>query len=143
MAPITIDELYDQVKRSPARSSPGNDGLGYQYLRILFQILSLEPLLLEVYNRALSQGSIPLTWKDIRVRLLPKKGDLTDLKNWRPISLISCDAKVFTRIVNLRLSSIANKLIQVTQTGFMKDRVIGENGLLLHLLIQQARRHYF
>jgi hypothetical protein len=139
MAPITVDELYEQVKRSPKQSSPGADGLGYQYLKILFQIPSLEDLIVTVYNNALSQGSTPSSWKDIRVQLLPKKGDLTDLKNWRPISLINCDAKIFTRVLNLRLSCIANKIIQPTQTGFMPNRFIGDNGLALHLLIQQAR----
>jgi hypothetical protein len=115
------------------------DGLGYQYLKILFQIPALEDLILTVYNNALSQGSTPLSWKDIRVSLLPKKGDLTDLKNWRPISLINCDAKIFTRVLNLHLSSIDNKIIQPTQTGFMRNRVIGDSGLTQHLLIQQAR----
>lgn len=34
MAPITIEEILQQVKRSPKQSSPGEDGLGYQYLQL-------------------------------------------------------------------------------------------------------------
>ena len=136
---ITMEELLEQVQRSPKHSSPGNDGLGCQYLHILFTIPSLQKLILEVYNNALTKEETPSSWKDIRVRLLPKKGDLSDLKNWRPISLINCDAKIFTRVINLRLSSIANKIINPSQTGFMKRRFIGDNGLLLHLIVQQAR----
>ncbi|CEG83209.1 hypothetical protein RMATCC62417_17172 [Rhizopus microsporus] len=30
MEPITIDDLLEQVQRSPTQSSLGNDGLGYQ-----------------------------------------------------------------------------------------------------------------
>jgi hypothetical protein len=75
-----MKELLEQVQRSPKNSSPGNDGLGYQYLKIPFNIQALQPLLLEVYNNALMKGSTPQSWKDIRVRLLPKKGDLTELK---------------------------------------------------------------
>lgn len=143
VAPITIDDLIEQVKRSPKHSSPGNDGLGYQYLKLLFEINRLQPLILEVYNRALLEDITPNTWKEIRVRLLPKKGDLADLKNWRPISLINCDAKVFTRLINHRLGHIAQNIVQPSQTGFMKGRFIGDNGLILHLLLQQARyRNY-
>ncbi|KAG1311701.1 hypothetical protein G6F62_014380 [Rhizopus arrhizus] len=60
--------------------------------------------------------------------LLPKKGDLTSLKNWRPISLINTDAKVFTRLLNARLMPHLNRLISPQQLGFMPGRFIGENG---------------
>ncbi|KAG1055418.1 hypothetical protein G6F43_002621 [Rhizopus delemar] len=53
MSNITMDELLEQVQRSPKQSSPSNDGLGYQYLHILFAIPSLKKLILEVYNNAL------------------------------------------------------------------------------------------
>ena len=136
---ITIDELLEQVKRCPKHSSPGNDGLGYQFLQIIFSIPAVQPIVLDVFNRALTAGDAPLSWKDIRIRLLPKKGDLTLLKNWRPISLINCDAKVFTRILNQRLKLVIGKLIQPFQTGFMEGRFIGDNGMMAHLLLQQAR----
>ena len=110
---IAMDELLEQVKRCPSHSSPGDDGLGYQFLAILFKIPALQPLILDVYNKALLNGVAPESWKAIRVRLLPKKGDLTDLKNWRPISLVNCDGKVFTRILNQRLKSITKKIIQL------------------------------
>lgn len=134
-----MEDLLEQVKRCPKNSSPGNDGLGYQYLRILFGIPALQPLILDIYNKALQTGDAPESWRAIRVRLLPKKGDITHLKNWRPISLINCDAKVFTRLTNERLKLITTKIIQPYQTGFMQSRFIGNNGLLVHLIIQHAR----
>lgn len=143
LADITIDDILEQVKRSPNQSSPGEDGLGYQYLRVIFHIKELQPLLIELFNDALLKSITPNSWKEIRVRLLPKKGDLTDLKNWRPISLINCDAKIFTRILNTRISTVATTIIQPSQTGFMHGRFIGDNGLLVHLIIQEGRyRNY-
>lgn len=59
-----------------------------------------------------------------------KKGDLSDPKNWRPISLINTDAKVFTRIVSSRLIPYANKIVTPFQTSFFRGRFIAENGLL-------------
>jgi hypothetical protein len=37
------------------------------------------------------------------------------------------------------MAKVANQIIQPTQTGFMKGRFIGDNGLALLLLLQQAR----
>ncbi|KAI9336054.1 hypothetical protein BD770DRAFT_295058, partial [Pilaira anomala] len=93
MAPITIEELRVQAGRMTAQSSPGSDGSGYAYLHLLFHIPVLTDLVIETYNDAF-RGVFPKSWQDIRVRLLPKKGDLGLLKNWRPISLINCDAKI-------------------------------------------------
>lgn len=138
---ITMEELLQQVKRSPRRSSPGNDGLGYPFLNILFRIPAIQPIILEVYNGALRDGKSPESWKEIRVRLLPKKGDLTKLKNWRPISLINCDAKILSRIINARLKPITKRIVQPYQSGFMESRFIGNNGLLVHLILQHARTH--
>ncbi|KAI8060881.1 hypothetical protein BC940DRAFT_227203, partial [Gongronella butleri] len=99
---ITLDELLDEALSSAKRSkesSPGSDGLGYTYLRLLFSFTHIQPLLIQIYNDALSHSLYPISWRDVRVRLLPKKGDLTQLKNWRPIALTNCDAKIFTRIL--------------------------------------------
>lgn len=75
-----LEDLLEQAQRSPKHSSPGDDGLGYQYLQLLFHISELQPLLLEVYNRALTEGEYTTILEDIRIRLLPKKGDLANLK---------------------------------------------------------------
>lgn len=137
---ISSDDIAEQLSRCRSKtSSPGDHGLGYQFLQVLYDIPVVRAIIVQVFNDALHHQIFPTSWAEIRVRLLPKKGDLTSLKNWRPISLINCDAKVFTRILNSRLSSVIGKIIQPYQTGFMPGRFIGDNGLLLHFILQQAR----
>lgn len=63
--------------------------------------------------------------------LLPKKSNLTDLGNWRPISLINTDVKVYARLINNRLMSYFQNLISDNKLGFMSGRFIGEHGQLL------------
>ncbi|SAL96369.1 hypothetical protein [Absidia glauca] len=74
----------------------------------------------------------------IRVRLPPKKSNLSGLKNWRPISLTSCDAKVFTRILTRRMGKTMGKCINSHQTGFLPGRFIAENGALKLIMEQSA-----
>jgi hypothetical protein len=66
--------------------------------------------------------------------LLPKKGDLRDLRNWRPISLINCDAKVFTRLLNARLKPVLSTRISSQQLGFMPGRFIADHGVTLQAI---------
>jgi hypothetical protein len=138
MLPIDTEELIEQATRTTKTSSLGSDGLSYPYLNFLFNLSPIKDLMKLVYNEAL-KGQFPDSWKDIRVRLLPKKGDLSSLKNHRPISLINCDAKVFTRLITQRISSLVKKLLNPYQSGFLPGRFIRDNGLALSMVLEQAK----
>lgn len=62
-------------------------------------------------------------------------------KNWSPISLINCDAKLFTKVLSHRLP--LKSIITPFQTGFMRNRLIADNGLLVRLAMSnsQATQH--
>ncbi|KAG1037204.1 hypothetical protein G6F43_012909 [Rhizopus delemar] len=110
----------------------------YVFLNLIFKHPNYSDLVLRVYNDALSNGISPKSWLETCVCLLPKKGDLTLLKNWRPITLINCDAKVFTRMLNARLNLVVSSLISPWQSGFMKGCFIADNGILANIAIEQA-----
>lgn len=137
--PIKYDKLLEGVLRCPSRSSPGTDGFTYKLLSVIFQLLVCREILLDVYNTALNDGVFSVSWQETCISLLPKKGDLSHLKNWRPISLINTDAKIFTRIPNARMMQFTNKLITPFQTGFVRDRFIADNGLLMKLTMYHTR----
>ncbi|KAG1039990.1 hypothetical protein G6F43_012387 [Rhizopus delemar] len=137
-APITMDDILQQSARAPKQSSPGLDGLSYGFLRLIFKHPDYSRLVIQVYNDALTHSLFPASWIQTSVCLLPKKGDLRHLSNWRPITLINCDAKVFTRLMNGRLNEVISSLISPFQTGFMKGRFIPDNGLLTQIAMEQA-----
>ncbi|KAG0806282.1 hypothetical protein G6F17_011128 [Rhizopus arrhizus] len=142
MAPNTIDEIIQETARVQNKiSSPRKDGLGYAFLYQLFRYPPLQELVLKVYNQAHNTSIFPHSWQELRVRLLAKKGDLTNLKNWRPISLINCDAKIYTKVLNSRLQQVIPSLINRCQTGFMPNRFIAENGLVLNIIMEHARKN--
>ncbi|CAD6200156.1 unnamed protein product [Caenorhabditis auriculariae] len=60
---------------------------------------SLYRLLARHFSKYLSEASIPEQWKTSKTILIPKKGDLTDLNNFRPISLLSVVYKLFTKVI--------------------------------------------
>lgn len=138
MAEFTIEDLIDEAKRCPHHSSLGMDGLPYQILFHLLHNPDVVPLALKVYNDALLHSLFPASWPKTCMALLPKKGDLKNLSNHRPISLINTDAKIFTRLVNTRLMATLNHLISPQQMGFMPNRFIGENGKIIQTVMSIA-----
>ncbi|CEP07325.1 hypothetical protein [Parasitella parasitica] len=138
MDPITLDELLEQAGRSTKATAPGSDGLAYPFLSLLFSMPRLGALVLKVYNDAL-KGLFPTSWHDLRIRLLPKKGLLALLKNWRPICLLGCDGKVFTRLLAQRMAPILGRIINPFQSGFLQQRFICDNGMALSMVLEEAR----
>lgn len=133
-----MSDLVEHAKRSVKATAPGSDGLSYPLLSFLVQMPKLQPLVLQVYNDALT-GIFPTSWHNLRIRLLPKKGLLTLLKNWRPKCLLSCDEKVFSRMRTQRMAPILARIINPFQLGFLQNRFICDNGLALSMVLEQAQ----
>lgn len=105
---------------------------------LLFTHPDCQPIALALSNEALSLGTFPESWNETCVSLLPKKSDLPDLKNWRPISLINTYAKVSIRSTNARVIRCASSIVNPYQTGFVRGRFIDDNGLLMKQIMDHA-----
>jgi hypothetical protein len=66
------------------------------------------------------------SFRSEKIRLIPKKGDLTVLKNWRPISLLNCFYKIISRVIALRLKRVMDKITAVAQKGFSSTKYCQE-----------------
>ena len=68
------------------------------------------------------QGKMPKTWKKVNLTLIHKKNSLSDVQNYRPISLLSCLSKVLERLAcdQLRKYLEDNNLITDAQYGFRR-----------------------
>jgi hypothetical protein len=131
LVPFELDEIIEASKRSPTKSSPGSDGLPYEILNILINHPAVSTLVLDVYNSALLNALFLATWYQSLMTLIPKKGDLSQIGNHRPIQLVNTDSKIFTRLVNSRITDLATQIINQHQLGFMPGKYIAENGLFV------------
>ncbi|KAI9310011.1 hypothetical protein BX666DRAFT_1483612, partial [Dichotomocladium elegans] len=84
----------------PAKAALVQMASPYPIWNLVFRHPLYGPLIHSVFAQALTSGVFPPSWQETCLSLLPKKGDLTSLRNWRPIALINCDAKIFTCLLN-------------------------------------------
>ena len=57
---------------------------------------------------------------------------MTELKNWRPISLLNIDYNILSKVLARRMEIVLPKLVHSDQTGFVNGRFIGQNIKLLN-----------
>lgn len=83
--------------------------------------------LLEVISDSLSGGRLPLSCRRAVLTLLPKKGDLCEIKNWRPMSLLCADYKIFSKVLANRLRKVMEQVIHIDQSYCIPGRSIRDN----------------
>ena len=77
----------------------------------------------KLFNIVFDTGIIPESWLNDIIRPVYKhKGKVDDPDNYRAITLISCFGKLFTSIINNRLTFLSYEfeIISKNQSGFRK-----------------------
>nr|XP_047129634.1 uncharacterized protein LOC105845176 [Hydra vulgaris] len=77
-----------------------------------------------IYNKALSEGSTPLAWKQSHITPLFKKGSRLDAANYRPVSITSVPCEVMEKIIKEQITKYLEKTscISNNQHGFMSKK---------------------
>jgi hypothetical protein len=74
------------------------------------------------------------------ITLLPKVKEAEKIQQFRPICLLNCLFKWFTKCLTIRLEPVANKIINGAQTTFIKGRTIMTSILALHEVLHEVKR---
>lgn len=75
-----------------------------------------------IYNKSLQDGDFPRIWKKAKVIPIPKSGDKSNVKNYRPISILCVLGKVFESLLCPILTWHVKQMITEHQHGFFRNR---------------------
>ena len=120
---ITLNELNDARKAQfKLGVTPGPDGFSNEFYLEHWYILNNE--FLNVLNKAYVENELPKSMYEANIKLIPKKGDLTNIKNWRPIALLNMDYMILSRILYEKVVGFLNKQTNQAQKGIFPGRNI-------------------
>ena len=132
---LTVQEIKNVLHSFEKNKTPGEDGFSKEFYETFFDLLNQN--LLDSYNEAFQKGSLSVSQRRGVISLIPKHDcDLSELTGWRPITLLNVDYKILAKCIAKRIEPFLPKLIHSDQTGFMKDRFIGQNVRLLNDLME-------
>ena len=132
--PFTLEEMK-ALHSKMLNTAPGPDGIHYSFWKRLIKILdtlqegnppprTFWSIFVDITNDIRARGSSREGFKDANVSLFYKKGDPTLVSNYRPISSMNTDCKMYTNLLNGRLAHWAVAKLHPDQKGFVPGRLM-------------------
>ncbi|KAK3513324.1 hypothetical protein QTP70_012371 [Hemibagrus guttatus] len=115
---LTLAELHKALQGMENGRAPGIDGLPFEFYKAFWAVIEQD--VLEVLRDSMNAGQLPLSCRRAVLTVLPKKGDLTHLKNWRPVSLLCTDIKLLSKALASRLT----KVLSAAKVNWVKSEAI-------------------
>lgn len=116
--PFTVTEVDQAISRLKMNKSPGADNITNEAIRSARPLLALP--LTELFNKIIESSRIPTQWSETDIILIYKKGDPCDVSNYRPICLLPGIYKLFSSLINQRISNKLESEQPIEQAGFRK-----------------------
>jgi hypothetical protein len=122
---LSLDDIKKALS-SCKETAPGPDGIQYVVYKKYWKIMG--PIIQEVWKYSLHIGKMPPSHLESVITLLPKEGkDTKEIKNWRPITLSNCDAKIITKAISMKTAKVLESIIAVSQTAYVPGRSVMDN----------------
>ena len=134
---ITENECRNALDKMSLNKSPGSDGLTVEFYRVFWEDIKL--LVIDSFSEAFSKKELAETHNYSIIKLLFKKNNREELKNYRPISLANIDYKLLANVSASRLHTVIGKLVSPEQTAYIRGRYIEENVRLLLDVIEYTK----
>ena len=101
--PTSPSEIRKIINSLKSKSSHGIDGISSRIIKACSQETSR--ILSHICNSSLKQGIFPDRLKYTFVKPLHKKGDMSDVNNYCPISLLTALSKILEKVIYSRVAS--------------------------------------
>ena len=139
---ISIDEMEAVVKGLKNNKSPGWDGLSAEFYKFFWD--DIKYILYKSYLESVDNHHLSPSQRIGIITLLPKPKpptELVNLKNWRPITLLNVDYKIFTHIIKDRFIKAIPHVVSKAQTGFQAGKCTTDNLILLCLVLEHFQNN--
>ena len=122
------EKVLAGIKMCAAEKARGPDGYIMTFYQAFWETIKEE--LMQTFHRFHSHYKFEKRFNATFVALIPKKIGANDLRDFRPISLISVVYKIIAKVLAVRLKKVISRVVNNHQMAFIKGRQIMDAALI-------------
>lgn len=134
-SPPTLAEIKSAISKLKNDKAAGTDMLPPE-------IFKATPILANYIwsqiKEAWTSCRFPSEWKEGVIITLPKKGDLSECRNWRGITLLNTIQKIVALVILDRISPTIESALRNEQSGFRPNRSCVDHINTLRIIVEQS-----
>ena len=115
---VLLEDIEDQLRKLNIKKATTFKNIPTKLLKENVDVCG--PVLLKLINNALSNNEFPDELKLADVTPIFKNGDSTNVKNYRPISILPTTSKIFERIIQTQVSNFMHNHLSPILCGYRK-----------------------
>ena len=137
--PISFHEFNEAIKKIVLHKVPDLNVFSPNAIKALNQ--DNKKVLFDICSDYFDNHTEIDEWKIGSLKILPKKGDLSNPNNWREINLQDVISKVVSIVITSRLQSTLEKFGTPLQFGSCPESGCHEGSFSLRTLLQMRKEH--
>lgn len=111
-----VEKIINEIKTRAA----GEDNINIDMIKLTLNVTL--PIITRIVNKSIETNTFPSSWKRALVKPIPKKSNVSELKDLRPISILPVLSKILEKVILLQVSRYLEdiKVIPKFQSGFRR-----------------------
>ena len=142
---ITEKQIKEALKATSNGTTPGIDGIPYEFYKS-WRVPEndderkdnpdITKILWMVFNDIEEQGLQVPTFSDGIMYLLYKKKSKIKIENYRPVTLLNADYKIYTKTIATKLGKVVKTILHENQAGFVPKRSLYDHTRTSQLVVE-------
>jgi len=134
--PPSKREIVNAIKATKNGKAAGVDNIPAEVLKVdpFMSADILFPLFQDIWQTE----TFPKEWKEGIIVKVPKKGDLSQCRNWRGVTLLAVISKIINKVILEQIKNSLEMGLQKEQAGFRKNRSCIDQINTLRVIIEQS-----
>ncbi|MDE0908581.1 MAG: reverse transcriptase family protein [SAR324 cluster bacterium] len=137
----SVEEVAKAAAKMRSQKAAGDSKVPAEYLKVMMRDEVGAQLIMDCIEEYWVKGVTPAEWNSLRLKTLPKSGDLSKVGKWRGIYLMDSVCKLVSKVLETRLQRILKVHGMEAQNGFMGGRGCSDGIFLLYQALLKRREH--
>ncbi len=122
------EEVFEAVQSMNGDKAPGPNGFSLAFFQFYWSVVKGD--IMQIFHHFYTYGTFTKSINATFIALIPKKPGFVEIKDFKPISLVTGIYKIMAKVLANRLKMVLGKVVSAPQNAFVQGRQILDSVLI-------------